>query len=228
MPDTPQLSMFGQPYQGELDVKRLQLRGVRASMPCPKCGQVWDVECVDRISHPKANVEGAVDLYGYCGSCEHEWEVNVTLRLVLEVPITPSGRTHDLKCWPEPFNAIADGTKRFEIRQDDRGFAVGDLLRLQEWDPATGEYSGREQLVHVTRIVRGEWGLPEGMVVMGIAAATDPHVQLILANASLAMLALDGQLARQAARDNPDDPIKVGNDVLEYVEWGQPDDGGEE
>jgi uncharacterized protein DUF3850 len=42
---------------------------------------------------------------------------------------------HDIKCWPEAFVALADGTKTFEWRRDDRGYRVGDLLMIREWDP---------------------------------------------------------------------------------------------
>lgn len=44
-------------------------------------------------------------------------------------------RVHHLKTWPEPFQAVIDGRKRHEVRVDDRGFAVGDVLTLKEWDP---------------------------------------------------------------------------------------------
>ncbi len=43
--------------------------------------------------------------------------------------------THDLKCWPEYFEAIRSGTKTFEVRLNDRGFLAGDVLHLHEWDP---------------------------------------------------------------------------------------------
>ena len=42
---------------------------------------------------------------------------------------------HDLKVWPAFFDPLADGTKPFEARKDDRGFAVGDVLHLREYDP---------------------------------------------------------------------------------------------
>ena len=41
---------------------------------------------------------------------------------------------HDLKILPEYFEAILDGTKTDELRQeDDRMYAVGDVLVLHEW-----------------------------------------------------------------------------------------------
>lgn len=51
---------------------------------------------------------------------------------------------HIKKCWPEYFQKIIDGDKRFEIRLADWKCAPGDELVLQEWDPKTKEYSGRE------------------------------------------------------------------------------------
>lgn len=84
-------------------------------------------------------------------------------------------REHDLKCWPEPFLAILDGRKRFEWRMDDRGFAVGDTLVLHEWDPATRYYRPpyRTIRVRVTYVLRGQFGMPDGFIVMGI---TDPEL----------------------------------------------------
>ncbi|VEF93151.1 Domain of Uncharacterised Function with PDB structure [Streptococcus pseudoporcinus] len=42
---------------------------------------------------------------------------------------------HMLKCYPEYFEAIMDGTKTFEYRYNDRDFKVGDELLLREYDP---------------------------------------------------------------------------------------------
>lgn len=48
---------------------------------------------------------------------------------------------HELKTWPEFFDAVKRGEKTFEVRRDDRGFQVGDTLRLVRWQPAKG-YAG--------------------------------------------------------------------------------------
>ncbi len=85
-------------------------------------------------------------------------------------------RTHRLKCWPEPFQAMVDGRKRFEFRKDDRGFCVGDELLLREWDPAPFNdasygavgYTRRELRGEVTYVLRG-FGVPDGYDVMGIS-----------------------------------------------------------
>lgn len=43
--------------------------------------------------------------------------------------------SHRLKCWAENFDAIASGRKRAEVRaEDDRVFAVGELLELTRTD----------------------------------------------------------------------------------------------
>jgi hypothetical protein len=42
---------------------------------------------------------------------------------------------HELKCWPDYFARLADGTKTFEIRKNDRGYQAGDELVLYQYDP---------------------------------------------------------------------------------------------
>lgn len=81
-------------------------------------------------------------------------------------------RVHTLKIWPAPFKAIVDGSKRHEIRVDDRGFAVGDVLHLREWEPSgySGILTGKEIRVVVTYITPGgQWQLPPNLCVMSIA-----------------------------------------------------------
>lgn len=85
--------------------------------------------------------------------------------------------THVLKCWPGAFDAIAEGTKRFEWRWDDRDFSVGDVLVLRWFDPNALDGSGsyidergltREQRAVVTYILRDQFGVPPGYCVMSI------------------------------------------------------------
>lgn len=75
---------------------------------------------------------------------------------------------HELKCWPEYFRAIVAGSKRFEVRQDDRGFAVGHVLTLREWNPQTQCHTGTCFDARVTYILREGFGLPPGVCVMSI------------------------------------------------------------
>lgn len=42
------------------------------------------------------------------------------------------------------FQAILDGQKTFDARLNDFNCQVGDTLVLQEWDPRTKKYTGRE------------------------------------------------------------------------------------
>lgn len=81
---------------------------------------------------------------------------------------------HDLKTWPEFFEAITSGAKTFELRRDDRNYAVGDLLVLREWNQESGDYTGRTFGVGVTYVLRGpeavRFGLAPGFCVLGITA----------------------------------------------------------
>jgi hypothetical protein len=50
-------------------------------------------------------------------------------------------KTHCLKTQPEFFEAVCNGSKRFEIRMNDRGFLVNDRVILVEH--VCGNYTGR-------------------------------------------------------------------------------------
>jgi hypothetical protein len=75
---------------------------------------------------------------------------------------------HELKTWPEYFNEVIEGRKRFEIRKNDRNYNVDDELILQEWDPATKEYTGWAAHVQVTYILDNPDFVKDGLVVMSI------------------------------------------------------------
>lgn len=48
------------------------------------------------------------------------------------------------KCWPEFFEEVRSGRKKFEVRLADVDINPGDTLVLEEWDPGTKTYSGRK------------------------------------------------------------------------------------
>lgn len=92
---------------------------------------------------------------------------------------------HELKTWPEYFRALADGSKTFEIRKDDRGFDVGHRLRLREWSPHSGgRYTGREEHRTITYVLRGFGAVEAGYVVLGLAAidAAPPSLPNVTVN----------------------------------------------
>lgn len=58
--------------------------------------------------------------------------------------------THHLKSWPQFFRPIREGNRTHELRRNDRDFAIGDLLILHEFDPATRTYTKEECELEVT------------------------------------------------------------------------------
>jgi len=94
----------------------------------------------------------------------------------------PRKATHYLKSWPQCFQEVVDGKKSFEVREDDRGFAVGDIVVLCEYDPercasidvseararALG-YTGREVRGMIVNILRpSDIGWAKGKTVLGL------------------------------------------------------------
>lgn len=82
---------------------------------------------------------------------------------------------HELKVWPEYFDAIRNGEKLFEIRKDDRGFQRNDILLLREFSPGYDEYTGREVTARVSYCLYGSeaagfaFGIRPGFVAMSLA-----------------------------------------------------------
>lgn len=58
------------------------------------------------------------------------------------------------KIWPEYFDAVVSGKKKFELRLNDFDVAEGDTLVLEEWDPKTKGYTGRKTEKKVTYVGR--------------------------------------------------------------------------
>ena len=66
--------------------------------------------------------------------------------------------------------AVLSGIKPFEIRKNDRDFQTGDLLKLREYDPEEGKYTGSNCLVEVKYILHGPgFGLEKDYCIMGIS-----------------------------------------------------------
>ena len=83
-------------------------------------------------------------------------------------------KVHTLKCWPAPFNAVADGIKCFEFRINDRDYHVGDILDLREWEPCSQKYTGRSVRRLVTYIlIAGEFEVPHGYCIMSLRRITE-------------------------------------------------------
>ena len=69
---------------------------------------------------------------------------------------------HELKTYPDEFQAVLDGLMTFQLRRNDRGFMVRDHLLLREWVPGQGPlqnapgvpgYTGREVLLRMGYIM---------------------------------------------------------------------------
>jgi hypothetical protein len=74
---------------------------------------------------------------------------------------------HKLKLHKDLFNDTCSGIKRFEIRKDDRGFQVGDVLILEVWDEDANKYTGDWVKVFVTYILRDtQYGMSPDHVIM--------------------------------------------------------------
>lgn len=74
--------------------------------------------------------------------------------------------THRLKTLHHMWEAIADGRKTFEVRENDRGYQAGDKLILERTEP--GKTSNQVIYKTVTYVLSG-WGLKNGHVALGLS-----------------------------------------------------------
>lgn len=75
---------------------------------------------------------------------------------------------HELKICPEYYRRVVNGFKTVELREDDRGYQVGDTLILNEWIHSIRMYTDKSIRVKVTDIVAGGPWLADGYVAMSI------------------------------------------------------------
>ena len=90
-------------------------------------------------------------------------------------------RVHEVKCWREYFTAIADGSKPFDLRRNDRDYAVGDKMRFLEWDDCKGAFTGRKVTRRITYMLEGVGvdalpplhGLARGYAILGLGVRAE-------------------------------------------------------
>ncbi|MCM1277108.1 MAG: DUF3850 domain-containing protein [Lachnospiraceae bacterium] len=91
---------------------------------------------------------------------------------------------HSVKCHPDYFKALKDGTKTFEVRKKDCLYEVGDHLAVNEFVPAEqvdpyslnvglrqtsgGFYTGDGLLFKITYILDSAEYCKDGTVILGL------------------------------------------------------------
>ncbi len=75
--------------------------------------------------------------------------------------------THELKCHKIFFQRSWSGSKRFEIRYNDRDFQTGDNIVLKEIDD-DGKETGRRISMVITYILSSYSGLKDNYVILSV------------------------------------------------------------
>lgn len=71
---------------------------------------------------------------------------------------------HELKAVQPFFDAVWSGEKTCELRRDNRGFQIGDVLQLREYDREKGFLPRTVvvQITHIVRLLKQGWIFPTG------------------------------------------------------------------
>ena len=80
-------------------------------------------------------------------------------------------KVHDVKSAQPHFDDVCSGKKTAELRLDDRGYAVGDLLRQHEF--VAGELTGNVIAHEITHKLTGAPWLAPGYCMLSLARI--PH-----------------------------------------------------
>lgn len=75
-------------------------------------------------------------------------------------------KEHDVKLAAEYWNDVVSGRKCFELRKNDRGYKVGDCLKMSEYK--AGKETGRALRVEITYMLENYTGLTDGYCILGI------------------------------------------------------------
>ena len=74
-------------------------------------------------------------------------------------------KVHQIRLAKIYFDDVANGIKTFELRKNDRGYKVGDILEMMEF--ADGKNTGRTVKVKVTYMLEDYTGIEDGYCIMG-------------------------------------------------------------
>ena len=80
---------------------------------------------------------------------------------------------HELKCWPQWYEPQAKGDMHFDVRRNDREYAVGDIVHQREYAPPRSgfpaQYTGREMKRKITHILEGGvFGVERGFCILSL------------------------------------------------------------
>lgn len=78
-------------------------------------------------------------------------------------------KTHKIKLLLNFCDDVLSGDKRFEIRENDRGYQKGDRVVFQPYEPSNPfvKHPITDKVYEITYVLNG-WGLKDGYVVFGI------------------------------------------------------------
>ena len=75
---------------------------------------------------------------------------------------------HKVKILPKYLQAVLKGEKTFEIRKNDRGYKVGDIIELREWDLERNRCTGLCVRKKITYVLEDFEGIKEGFCILGL------------------------------------------------------------
>lgn len=130
--------------------------------------------------------------------------------------IQKNHKEHMLKTDPAVFQDVLDGSKTFEIRFNDRGYQIGDLIVLKE-TKFTGQqmksgqplaYTGREIQKRISYVLGG-YGLQDDWVILGVQdieaakAQAVPEGFVLVEKAKLMQIVGSAAIIEPITRGNP-------------------------
>ena len=92
-------------------------------------------------------------------------------RLEQALSTKPERKCHEIKIAVMYYDDVASGRKRFELRKNDRGYKVGDALKMLEFKD--GKFTGRTIDAEIVYMLEEYTGLQEDYCILGIELVTE-------------------------------------------------------